>query len=205
MGAIAGSLFKEVTGSKLANMGVAGCEKLLEEVNNGGGGCIFIDEAYQLTSGNSPGGKAVLDFLLAEVENQRGKIVFVLAGYNKEMESFFSHNPGIPSRFPIEMKFEDYADEELLRILQLQIHRKFNGTMTVEKGVDGLFCRIASRELAMDVGKLASAMLVLLRIICQRFRIDKQRVSGENVVQGQSRMICFFPRKTSLDLNHLKH
>ncbi|KAM0354342.1 hypothetical protein ACHAPU_001386 [Fusarium lateritium] len=153
VGAIAGSIFKEVTGSKLANMGVSGCEKLLEEINDNGGGCVFIDEAYQLTSGNSPGGKAVLDFLLAEVENQRGKIVFVLAGYSKEMESFFSHNPGIPSRFPIEMKFEDYTDEELLRILQLQIHRKFNGTMTVEKGVDGLFCRIASRRIGHGRGK----------------------------------------------------
>lgn len=184
VGAIAGSLFKEVTGSKLANMGVAGCEKLVEEVNNGGGGCVFIDEAYQLTSGNSPGGKAVLDFLLAEVENQRGKIVFVLAGYNKEMESFFSHNPGIPSRFPIEMKFEDYADEELLRILQLQIHRKFNGTMAVEKGVDGLFCRIASRRIGHGRGKAgfgnARAVENYLSAISNRqaARIRRERMAG---------------------------
>ncbi|KAG5662550.1 hypothetical protein KAF25_004968 [Fusarium avenaceum] len=184
VGAIAGSLFKEVTGSKLANMGVAGCEKLLEEVNNGGGGCVFIDEAYQLTSGNSPGGKAVLDFLLAEVENQRGKIVFVLAGYSKEMESFFSHNPGIPSRFPIEMKFEDYTDEELLRILQLQIHRKFNGTMAVEKGVDGLFCRIASRRIGHGRGKAgfgnARAVENYLSAISNRqaARIRRERMVG---------------------------
>ncbi|KAF5265252.1 hypothetical protein FOXYS1_3905 [Fusarium oxysporum] len=153
VGAIAGSCFKEVTGSKLANLGVAGCEKLIEDVNNNGGGCVFIDEAYQLSSGNSPGGKAVLDYLLAEVENLRGKIVFVLAGYSKEMESFFSHNPGIPSRFPIEMKFEDYTDKELLQILQLQIHRKFNGRMAVEQGVDGLFCRIAVRRVGHGRGK----------------------------------------------------
>ncbi|KAH6953007.1 P-loop containing nucleoside triphosphate hydrolase protein [Fusarium avenaceum] len=184
VGAIAGSLFKEVTGSKLANMGVTGCEKLLEEVNNGGGGCVFIDEAYQLTSGNSPGGKAVLDFLLAEVENQRGKIVFVLAGYSKEMESFFSHNPGIPSRFPIEMKFEDYTDEELLRIFQLQIHRKFNGTMTVEKGVDGLFCRIASRRIGHGRGKAgfgnARAVENYLSAISNRqaARIRRERGAG---------------------------
>ncbi|KAF4986972.1 hypothetical protein FGRMN_10595 [Fusarium graminum] len=184
VGAIAGSLFKEVTGSKLANMGVTGCEKLLEEINDNGGGCVFIDEAYQLTSGNSPGGKAVLDFLLAEVENQRGKIVFVLAGYSKEMESFFSHNPGIPSRFPIEMKFEDYTDEELLRILQLQIHRKFNGTMAVEKGVDGLFCRIASRRIGHGRGKNgfgnARAVENYLAAISNRqaARIRRERVAG---------------------------
>jgi hypothetical protein len=44
---------------------------------------LFLDEAYQLTLGNNPGGGAVLDYLLAEVENLRGKVVFVLAGYNK--------------------------------------------------------------------------------------------------------------------------
>lgn len=78
---------------------------------------LFIDEAYQLTSGNSAGGAAVLDYLLPEVENLVGKVVFVLAGYSKEMESVFAHNPGLPSRFPIEMKFADYTDEQLLCIL----------------------------------------------------------------------------------------
>ncbi|EXK43736.1 hypothetical protein FOXG_04472 [Fusarium oxysporum f. sp. lycopersici 4287] len=185
VGAIAGSCLKEVTGSKLANMGVAGCEKLIEDVNNNGGGCVFIDEAYQLSSGNSPGGKAVLDYLLAEVENLRGKIVFVLAGYSKEMESFFSHNPGIPSRFPIEMKFEDYTDKELLQILQLQIHRKFKGRMAVEQGVEGLFCRIAARRVGRGRGKNgfgnARAMENCLQKISQRqaSRIQKERRAGK--------------------------
>ncbi|KAM0385686.1 hypothetical protein ACHAPZ_000804 [Fusarium culmorum] len=184
VGAVAGSCFQEVTGSKLANMGVSGCEKLIEKVNNDGGGCVFIDEAYQLSSGNSPGGKAVLDYLLAEVENSRGKIVFVLAGYNKEMESFFSHNPGIPSRFPIEMTFEDYEDDELLKILQLQIHRKFNGTMAVAQGVDGLFCRIAARRIGHGRGKdgfgNARAVENHLQAISKRqsARIRKERQAG---------------------------
>ncbi|KAF4954475.1 hypothetical protein FGADI_5254 [Fusarium gaditjirri] len=185
VGAIAGSCFKEVTGSKLANMGVNGCEKLIEDVNNNGGGCIFIDEAYQLSSGNSPGGKAVLDYLLAEVENLRGKVVFVLAGYSKEMESFFSHNPGIPSRFPIEMKFEDYNDKELLQILQLQIHRKFEGRMAVEQGVDGLFCRIAVRRVGHGRGKNgfgnARAVENCLQKISQRqsARLRRERGAGK--------------------------
>ncbi|KAF4440391.1 hypothetical protein F53441_12339 [Fusarium austroafricanum] len=185
VGAIPGNTFEEVTGSKLANMGVTGCEKLVENVNNNGGGCVFIDEAYQLTSGNSPGGKAVLDFLLAEVENLRGKIVFVLAGYSKEMESFFSHNPGIPSRFPIEMKFEDYTDKELLQILQLQIHRKFKGRMSVEKGVDGLFCRIVSRRIGHGRGKNgfgnARAVENYLQNITNRqaARIRRERRAGK--------------------------
>ncbi|KAF9871866.1 hypothetical protein CkaCkLH20_10800 [Colletotrichum karsti] len=113
VGVIAGSAFKETSGSKLAHLGVGGCQKMLDDVLEDGGGVIFVDEAYQLSSGNSSGGRAVLDFLLAEVENLTGKVVFILAGYGKQMESFFAHNPGFPSRFPVTMKFEDYSDDEL--------------------------------------------------------------------------------------------
>ncbi|KAH6622552.1 P-loop containing nucleoside triphosphate hydrolase protein [Chaetomium tenue] len=150
---IPGSCFKENTGAGLANMGVLGCQSLVDEILNEGGGVLFIDEAYQLTSGNSPGGGAVLDYLLAEVENLRGKVVFVLAGYNKQMESFFAHNPGLPSRFPVDMKFADYTDEELLKILELKINKKYNDSMTCEDGLTGLYCRIVSRRIGYSRGK----------------------------------------------------
>lgn len=152
-GALPGSVFKETTGSKLASQGVPGCEKMIEDIKDDGGGVLFIDEAYQLSSGNSPGGKAVLDFLLAEVENLRGKVVFVLAGYDKEMESFFAHNPGLPSRFPITFKFADYTDEELLKIFQRQIDKKFQGKMQLEDGPGGLYARIVARRIGRGRGK----------------------------------------------------
>jgi Cdc6-like AAA superfamily ATPase len=150
---IPGSCFKENTGAGLANLGVAGTKKLVEEILNEGGGVLFIDEAYQLTSGNNPGGGAVLDYLLTEVENLKGKVVFVLAGYNKQMESFFAHNPGLPSRFPVDMVFADYTDEELLRILELKINKKYNNVMDCEDGRRGLYCRIVSRRVGRGRGK----------------------------------------------------
>ncbi|KAI3316732.1 P-loop containing nucleoside triphosphate hydrolase protein, partial [Xylariaceae sp. AK1471] len=133
-------------------MGVSGCQTLVDNMLNGGGGVIFIDEAYQLTSGNSPGGKSVLDYLLAEVENLTGKIVFVLAGYNKQMESFYAHNPGLPSRFPISMKFADYTDKELVKILGLKINKHYNGSMKCEDGLSGLFSRIVARRIGRGRG-----------------------------------------------------
>lgn len=148
-----GSGFEETTGSKLANGGVSACEKLLEKLKDGGGGVLFVDEAYQLSSGNSPGGKVILDFLLAEVENLRGKVVFVIAGYSQQMESFFAHNPGFKSRFPITMNFQDYTDNELLDILQRQINRNYRGRMKIEGGSHGLYCRIASRRVSRGRGK----------------------------------------------------
>lgn len=100
VGVLPGTTVKETTGARLASDGVQACKKVIEEVLNDGGGAIFIDEAYQLTSKTNYGGGQVLDFLLAEIENLTGKIVFILAGYNKQMEGFFAHNPGLPSRFP---------------------------------------------------------------------------------------------------------
>jgi SpoVK/Ycf46/Vps4 family AAA+-type ATPase len=117
-----------------------------------GGGVIFIDEAYQLTSGNSPGGGAVLDYLLAEVENLMGKIVFLLAGYKKQMETFYAHNPGIPSRFPIDMEFVDYTDEELLEILDHKIRKGWSGAMQCEEGISGLYGRIVARRIGRGRG-----------------------------------------------------
>ena len=183
-GVIAGSRFEEVSGSKLANMGVSGCQKLLDDLLDAGGGVIFIDEAYQLSSGNTPGGAAVLDFLLAEVENQRSKICFVLAGYSKQMEAFFAHNPGIPSRFPLEMRFDDYTDAELLQILILQVNSKYGGRMKAEDGLEGLCCRIVARRLGHCRGKEgfgnARAVENQLGIIYRRQseRLRRQRREG---------------------------
>lgn len=124
----------------------------MDNILNNGGGVLFIDEAYQLASGHNHGGTQVLDFLLAEVENLTGKIVFVLAGYNKQMEAFFSHNPGLPSRFPNELKFKDYDDDELLRIFMHSVHRKYKGSMDVENGTDGLYARILTRRIGRGRG-----------------------------------------------------
>lgn len=79
---------------------MSGCKDIIEKIMNDGGGVLFIDEAYQLTSGNSLGGGAVLDYLLPEVENLNGKVVFILAGYRKQMEGFYAHNvSATPHRF----------------------------------------------------------------------------------------------------------
>lgn len=182
VGAIPGGAFEETTGSKLANAGVNGCQKILEKIKNDGGGVLFIDEAYQLSSGTNPGGKAVLDYLLGEVENLQGKVAFVIAGYSKEMEAFFAHNSGLPSRFPIEMKFEDYSDEELLKILQLKLHNKYNGKMKVENGLDGLFLRITSRRIGSGRGTegfgnaraVENALGVIERRQAKRLSLEQQ-------------------------------
>ncbi|KAL9110261.1 MAG: hypothetical protein Q9227_005168 [Pyrenula ochraceoflavens] len=153
VGALPGNTFIETSGSSLANDGIAGCKQKIEKILEGGGGVMFIDEAYQLVSPGNYGGTQVLDYLLAEMENLTGKVAFILAGYNRNMEAFFSHNPGIPSRIPIELQFEDYQDSELLEILCQLIEKRYNKRMQVEGGPRGLYMRIVSRRLGGGRGR----------------------------------------------------
>jgi Cdc6-like AAA superfamily ATPase len=184
VGALPGATFVETTGAKLANEGVKECKKILDDLLAAGGGAMFIDEAYQLTSGNSPGGLAVLDFLLPEVENLTGKVVFILAGYNRDMEAFFAYNPGLPSRFPRKIQFADYEDHELLKILQYGIEQKYKLRMQLEDGIGGLYCRIISRRIGRGRGKhgFGNARAVenaLSRVTDrQAKRIEAQRRAG---------------------------
>lgn len=185
VGALPGCEFVETTGADLANEGVSGCKKKLEAIQNKGGGALFIDEAYQLASGGNFGGTAVLDFILAEVENLTGKVVLILAGYNKQMEKFFAHNPGFPSRFPHEFQFKDYEDDELMKILIHKMNKRYDNRMEVEDGLRGIFARIVARRVGRGRGREgfgnARDMENTLDKIARRqaVRISKERRAGE--------------------------
>ncbi|TID20283.1 P-loop containing nucleoside triphosphate hydrolase protein [Venturia nashicola] len=184
VGALPGHCFVETTGAALANEGVSGCKNKLETVQNSGGGALFIDEAYQLASGNNAGGASVLDFVLAEVENLTGKVVFILAGYNKQMEKFFAHNPGYPSRFPHELEFKDYEDDELLKIFVQKTDQRYKNRMKIEDGPGGLFARIVARRVGRGRGRegFGNARDIentLAKIATrQAVRISKERLKG---------------------------
>jgi hypothetical protein len=81
------------------------------------GGVLFIDEAYALKNGpDDTYGQEAIDTLLANVENSRKDTVVILAGYPEEMKAFLSQNPGMKSRFPRSIHFNDYSGPELKQI-----------------------------------------------------------------------------------------
>ncbi|PVI03012.1 P-loop containing nucleoside triphosphate hydrolase protein [Periconia macrospinosa] len=184
VGALPGKEFVEVTGSGLANEGVAGTKKMIEGLVKAGGGVFFIDEAYQLTSGNNYGGKNVLDFILAEIEDRRGTVAFILVGYVKEMEKFFEHNPGFDSRMPHRLTFADYSDQELLAMLNAMIERKYGGSAALEGGGHGLYARILVRRLGRGRGAEGYGNARALENVWaqvterQASRLRKERVAG---------------------------
>ncbi|MDE6498382.1 MAG: AAA family ATPase [Muribaculaceae bacterium] len=86
------------------------------------GGVLFIDEAYDMWGGEDDTfGNEAVTALIKNVEDRRGKLVVILAGYPREMGIFATANPGIPSRFNTTINFRDYKPEELTEIARRMI------------------------------------------------------------------------------------
>jgi hypothetical protein len=80
-------------------------------------GILFIDEAYSLAGrGAEDFGSEAIETLLKRMEDDRDRLVVVVAGYNEPMKQFISSNPGLESRFTNYLNFPDYQPEELLEI-----------------------------------------------------------------------------------------
>jgi AAA+ superfamily predicted ATPase len=80
-------------------------------------GVLFIDEAYSLVQGGQNDyGKEAISTLLKRMEDDRDRLIVILAGYSKEMEDFINSNSGLQSRFNRYIEFPDYTGSELIQI-----------------------------------------------------------------------------------------
>lgn len=79
---------------------------------------MFIDEAYTLAKNNAEGdfGQEAIDILLKRMEDNRDKLVVIVAGYGDEMKAFINSNPGLASRFNRYFCFNDYTPPQLVEI-----------------------------------------------------------------------------------------
>jgi hypothetical protein len=87
-------------------------------INEALDGVLFIDEAYSLVaeSGDDPYGTESLQTLLKRMEDDRDRLVVILAGYPEPMDALLQVNPGLSSRFGRTFAFPDYSATELGRI-----------------------------------------------------------------------------------------
>ena len=89
------------------------------------GGVLFIDEAYSLfEEGRGGFGDEAINMIVQEMENNRKDTIVIFAGYPYEMDEFFLRNPGLRSRVPFRVNFEDYNVEEMLDICKLEAFKK---------------------------------------------------------------------------------
>lgn len=85
-------------------------------------GVLFIDEAYSLVSGGQNDfGIEAISTLLKRMEDDRDRLVVILAGYSNEMQTFINANPGLQSRFNRYIEFPDYSADELAQIFEFNL------------------------------------------------------------------------------------
>jgi len=84
-------------------------------------GILFIDEAYSLVGENKDDfGKEAVATLIKRMEDNRDKLVLIIAGYTNEMKKFIETNPGFKSRFNKYVEFPDYTPDEMMAIFNSQ-------------------------------------------------------------------------------------
>ncbi|RJQ12145.1 MAG: AAA family ATPase [Bacillota bacterium] len=92
-------------------------QKTREQIRRALGGILFIDEAYSLARGGEKDfGKEAIDTLVKAMEDHKDELVLILAGYRNEMQQFLDSNPGLQSRFPIQIDYPDFTLDELMEI-----------------------------------------------------------------------------------------
>ena len=106
--------------SKLVGEFIGETEKnTLNAINSASGGVLFIDEAYNLFTesvNKKDFGLRVIETLLTYLGTDETDMIVILAGYTEEMNKMMQANPGLKSRFPYNLNFEDYTPEQLMQI-----------------------------------------------------------------------------------------
>ncbi|HQD38985.1 MAG TPA: AAA family ATPase [Bacillota bacterium] len=146
-------------------------QKTREQIRRALGGILFIDEAYSLARGGEKDfGKEAIDTLVKAMEDHKDQLLLILAGYETEMEGFLSTNPGLRSRFPIQIKFPDYT------IMQLEaIAEKMLSEREYKLSKDGRAALRRQLVAASLSGELACGNARLVRNLIER-AIRKQAV-----------------------------
>ena len=131
--------------------------KTNELIDSALGGVLFIDEAYSLVNEgdgqNDRFGNEAVQALLKRAEDDRDRLIIILAGYERQMESFLASNPGLASRFAIRIKFGGYSPAELLDLADLTLNKRGEMVDPAARSVLWrIFEEVGRRKLADELG-----------------------------------------------------
>ena len=130
-----------------------------EKFHQARGGILFIDEAYALVDDSNSFGDEAINTIVQEMENLRGKVVVIFAGYKDKMEDLLAKNEGLRSRIAFHVDFPDYNAEELTEILSLMAEdRGFNLAEPVRRKCRAIFMD-ACRKKEFGNGRFARNLL----------------------------------------------
>jgi SpoVK/Ycf46/Vps4 family AAA+-type ATPase len=136
--------------------------KTLDKCREALDGILFIDEAYTLASTGGSGadfGKEAIDTLLKFMEDNRDRVVVIVAGYPNDMRRFVESNPGLASRFTKTVDFPSYGAADLCEILRRMAARQHFSLP--DDFANALAPWIEQRSMAPDWGNARSVRTLL--------------------------------------------
>ncbi len=111
------------------------------------GGVLFIDEAYSLVDDSHSFGDEAINTIVQEMENKRGDVIVIFAGYPEKMKNFLANNEGLRSRIAFHVNFPDYSPEELMTIMEKMLKdREFTVTDSAKDKIMGIFKQVYTQE-----------------------------------------------------------
>ncbi len=149
------------------------------------GGVLFIDEAYLIASspnnsGNDSFRKECVGTLIQEMENNRDRLVVIFAGYPKEMDAFLHEsNSGLGSRLYKIIPFDDYTDDELIRIFT-NTCKKENYSFTRET-IERVRLKLTALRYSRDFGNARTVRNVFVEA-----KIECERAAGTDQEPGHA-------------------
>lgn len=119
-----------------------------EKFHQARGGILFIDEAYALVEDRAGlYGDEAINTIVQEMENKRGDVIVIFAGYPEKMEAFLQKNEGLRSRIAFHVHFPDYGPEELVGILEKILQdRQYVMTEEAKARARQIFQRVCRQE-----------------------------------------------------------
>lgn len=153
--------------------------KVTDAVNRAKGGVLFIDEAYALTPTSSVDyGAEAIATLVKLMEDNRGDLAVIAAGYSEDMRQFVASNPGLKSRFQTFVNFPAYSPDELVAIFTDEAAR--HDIDVPAEARDAVRAHIDAVDTASDVGN-ARYVRGLFEVMYGRMA---QRALADGVVEA---------------------
>lgn len=119
-----------------------------EKFHQAQGGILFIDEAYSLVEdrGGLYGDEAI-NTIVQEMENKRGDVIVIFAGYPGKMKEFLAKNEGLRSRIAFHVDFPDYTPDELMGILEkMLLDKQYVMTSQAKSRAQQIFEQVCARD-----------------------------------------------------------
>jgi SpoVK/Ycf46/Vps4 family AAA+-type ATPase len=166
--------------------------KLLEEIR---GGVLFIDEAYEIApcgqKSEDYGSEAITE-LVNFLDKYVGLMIVIAAGYEGVMkECFLAANEGMPRRFPVVFRLENYSNEDLLGIFLDFVEQKFTENIFSEEHINYIYSLIIAlnneKMLVNQAGDIQNLAAFVIRRIAgnkTKWCDISEKVSRDVILKG---------------------